>query len=690
MNAQCIAVCHASTECKTAGQVCEEGICLAPACGGDSECTGAGQACINGKCAAAPAASQVDHCNITPSPADVNQGSSTQLSVIAKDAGDKPLHFSQFTWAATGPATIDQTGLVKGTGKGDITVTATVGAPPATGAKSCTAIVHGYATVASGSLRVTVINMHSKEPVVGAKIVLDTAPTPQLSGADGSYTFTGITGSHDIHVFAEGYNFTSFIGVTTSASAATDLLVPIQAYVKLVRRNGFQGRMTETCPPATSADPLSAVCEPFTPLQSQGEAVHLAFFGSAIPNSLLDLSVDTLLGPLHSVTVNLGSSKTLNLPRGLVLGVGSNMFGTSDYALYSDAGKRALWGIGGNVNLSSAVSALGPLLQGSSSSPDVGALLPQLLPLFSKLQAGAVTGVEAPPPVADGQTGTTKPIDIPLTTPLRLRMAPVSPDLPKLDGKYVDGVVVVAGAMAYPQGFIPLGLTAALSAKDANKANTAKVLDPTCDASTNPAACATSKLPFKLAPANGGAEGSKYGLALLALNFGGIAPGSTGQVAVSGIVSTMDAVKYTTPDQPAPAPTLPAYLNLPATSSVTVARTGRQISIGANADPKVQIYRFEIESHARLTWNLWMNPATIIAAGAPTLPDPSKYGVIDPFKDATADDGTIAGPTARLLGLQFTDSSLTPARLESFGGLTLDQIGTNLAAFTALQIPVNP
>src|SRR4030081_1343791 len=66
LNAQCVAICHSSTECKTAGQVCEEGICLAPACGGDSECTGAGQACINGKCATAPAASQVDHCVITP------------------------------------------------------------------------------------------------------------------------------------------------------------------------------------------------------------------------------------------------------------------------------------------------------------------------------------------------------------------------------------------------------------------------------------------------------------------------------------------------------------------------------------------------------------------------------------------------------------------------------------------------
>jgi hypothetical protein len=686
MNAQCIAICHSSTECKTAGQVCEEGICLAPACGGDSECTGAGQACINGKCATAPAASQVDHCVITPNPGDVNQGSTTQLSVIAKDAGDKPLHFSQFTWAATGPGTIDQTGLVKGTGKGDITVTATV----AGGAKSCTATVHGYASVASGSLRVTVINMHSKEPVVGAKIVLDTAPTPQFSGADGSYTFTGITGAHDVHVFAEGYHFTSFIGVTTSASAATDLLVPIQSYVKIARRNGFQGRMTETCPPASSADSLSAVCEPFTPLQSPGESVHLAFFGSAIPNSLLDLSVDTLLGPLHSVTITLGgSSKPLNLPRGLVLGVASNMFGTSDYTLYSDAGKRALWGIGGNVNLASVVSALGPLLQTSGSTLDVGALLPQLLPLFSKLQAGALTGVEAPPPVADGQTGTTKPVDIPLTTPLRLRMAPVSPDLPKLDGKYVDGVVVVAGAMAYPQGFIPLGLTAGLSAKDANKANTAKVLDPTCDASANPAACATSKLPFKMAPANGGAEGSKYGLALLALNFGGIAPGSTGQVAVSGLVNTMDTVKYTTPDQPAPAPTLPAYLNLPATSSVTVAKTGRRITIASNADPKVQIYRFEIENHARLTWNVWMDPATSVSGGAHALPDPSAYGVTNPFNDAQADDGTTAGPTARLLGLQFTDPTLTPARLESFGGLTLDQIGANLAAFTALQVPVN-
>src|SRR5262249_22952286 len=142
----------------------------------------------------------------------------------------------------------------------------------------------------------------------------------------------------------------------------------------------------------------------------------------------------------------------------------------------------------------------------------------------------------------------TQPIQ--LTTPMRLRYDVKSPPLPQLDGAYVDGVIAIAGAMDYPLGFVPLGLTAGLSAKDGQGG----VLDPTCDATRNPPPCDTSKLPLKFAPENGGTEGSPAAIALLALNFGGLTPGSTTRVAISGRINTIatGALVYTTPDQPAP------------------------------------------------------------------------------------------------------------------------------------------
>lgn len=690
LNSQCVPICHQTSDC-AAAQVCEEGICLAPACGSDSQC-GAGQSCLNGKCSTAAAASQVAHCDITPNPAEVRAGApspTVQLKALAQDSAGHGMRWDKYTWSiASGPGTVDQNGVVTGTGPGDIVVSASVTG----GTTTCPgATVHSYGAQVSGALRVTVINIDSKEPVAGAKVLISSSavcpagatPASCVTGTDGTVSFANETGAQDVHVFASGYGYTSFIQTTVK-----DILAPLTPYIAASKRSGFQGHMCDQ----RTGDPACPPEGDFSPLAAQGEAVHLAFFGSSIPNSLLDLSVDTLLGTSHAVTISLGGNNvTKDLPYGLVIGVGSNLFGTQDYRVFTDPGKRAIWGLGGNVNLTSVVTALGPVLSGGSSgSLDVGGLLPQLLPLFSKLQAGALVDVQASPPAAGGP-GTFAPVAIPLNTPLRLRVQAKSPDLPKLDGAYVDGALVVAGAMDYPVGFLPLGLTAGLSAKDANKANTAKVLDPTCDTSGGQAACATSLLPFKMAPPNNGAEGSKYGVAMLALNFGGLSPGSTTRVAVSGLIQTVDKIDYVAPPGAAVNVAFPdAYLNLPATSSITIAKTGRHLVLPPPADPRVQIQRFELENNARLAWNLWIAPS---ATGSDVvLPDPSVAAInlTDPFADAADAGGKTGGPTARLLTLKLT-SAVTADQLVTFGGpVGLDQIGTNLSAFTALQVPVSP
>ncbi len=682
LNAQCVPFCHATADCP-ATQVCEEGICLAPACGSDSQCA-SGQSCLNSKCSISPGATQVAHCDLTPNPAEVRVGASNptvQLKALAQDSGGRGMAYGKYTWSVPGgPGTVDQSGLVTGTAAGEITVSAAVTGGTAT----CTSTIHSYGAQTLGALRVTVINIDSKEPVAGAQVLV--GASIKVTGPDGVASFANETGTLDVHVFASGYGYTSFIQTN-----AKDVLVPLTPYIAATRRSGFTGHM---CDQRTG--PSDTVCPPegdFSRLAGQGEAVHLAFFGSSIPNSLLDLSVDTLLGTSHSVNITLGGSNiTKELPYGLVLGVGSNLFGTQDYRAFVDPGKRAIWGLGGNINLASVVTALGPVLSGSSGGNiDIGSLLPQVLPLLGKLQAGALVDVQASPPAAGGP-GTFAPVAVPLNTPLRLRVQAKSPDLPMLDGKYLDGALVVAGAMDYPVGFLPLGLTAGLSAKDPNKANTARVLDPTCDPSGGPAACATSILPFKMAPPNNGAEGSKYGVALLALNFDGLSPGSTARVAVSGLIQTLDKIDYVAPgaaavNVPFPEP----YLNLPATASISIAKTGRQLTIGAPADARAQIFRFELENNARLAWNIWISPAAA-AGGAITLPDPSAsaIGLTDPFADAADASGKIAGPSARLLSLKLT-TAVTAEQLETFGGpVGLDQIGTNLSAFTALQVPVSP
>ena len=352
---------------------------------------------------------------------------------------------------------------------------------------------------------------------------------------------------------------------------------------------------------------------------------------------------------------------------------------------------RSLWGLGGNVNLTKVISVLGPALQGGGANIDIGKLLPQLLTFFGRFQAGAVVGVQAPADVAAGGSPGFTAKNIALTTPLRLKIPAISANLPKLDDTYVDGVLAVAGAMDYPMGFVPLGITAGISAKD----GTGKVLDPTCDASGGTAPCATNKLPLKLAPENGGTEGSPIGVALLAVNFGGLTSGSTQRIAVSGVIKVLDKVDYVAPPGEGPTLTFPAFIALHKTAAVSATKTSRQLNFNGDPDPSNQIYRFEVTNNARLTWNVWMNPANSPSASQlVTLPDPSLIdpALVDPFQPANNDLGVSGAASARLLALQLITpagtTKKTAADLETFGSLTLDAIGANLAAFTVLQVPI--
>ena len=699
LNSVCVNTCSSSAECQTAatpGFVCEEAVCLSPACGNDSQCA-SGQSCLDGACKTAASASQVATCVVTPSPGDVRAASTLQLKVILQDADGKPVHLAAgISWAADVNGTIDGAGLFTGSAAGDSTVTATAGT------RTCTSVVHVYAAPAATALRVTVINTHTKEPVSGAKVLLANAGSTTATastGADGTAAFaTPGAAPYDVHVFAVGYSYTSFV-----QTGATDLLVPLAPYVPVPQRSGFVSHLCDSkLSDPNTGDSTKPQCPSpegeFAPLQDQGEAVHLAFFGSSVPNNLLDLSVDTLVGPMHSVTIALPgatTAKPLTLPYGLVLGIGTNFFGTNNPRVYAEGGVRALWGIGGNINLSKVVTILSPLLQ-PNATVDIGTLLPQLLGFFGRLEAGAVVGVQAP---ANGAAPTFKNQPIQLTTPMRLRIDAISPKLPTLDGKVLDGVLAVAGALDYPLGFVPLGLTAGLSAKD----NAGGVLDPTCDTTSGTAPCDTNLLPVKFAPENGGTEGSPVALSLLALNFGGITPGSTTHVAVSGQVTIVPnaQLKYTAPGAVYPKIAPPDFMKLPASASIVVKKSTRNVSITGDGDANVQIYRFQLENAARQNWNLWTSPigsATAVrnfklpdpgfTASTTTAPCDPMASLCDPFADAKAQDGTTHGPTARLLALELT-SSVTADQLETFpGALHLDELGPTLKAFTALQVNV--
>ena len=144
-----------------------------------------------------------------------------------------------------------------------------------------------------------------------------------------------------------------------------------------------------------------------------------------------------------------------------------------------------------------------PIISGGSSGVNIGSLLPEVLPLLGNLETGEVVGVTAGPSVAAGATPTPINQSVTLDTPMLMNVAIKSPNLPQFNGTYVDGVIAVTGASAFPLGFTPLGLTAGLAATDANMNKTGAILDPTCTASAT-VNCATNTLPLSMSARNHG------------------------------------------------------------------------------------------------------------------------------------------------------------------------------------------
>src|SRR5260370_4043312 len=97
--------------------------------------------------------------------------------------------------------------------------------------------------------------------------------------------------------------------------------------------------------------------------------------------------------------------------------------------------------MGGNVSVSTVTQILGPALQGGAATADIGTLLPQLLPLLAKTQAGTVMGVRAP---GNAAPPTFPPTPLPPPTPLRPRRARPPPELPQLPRTAVAAVPPVA------------------------------------------------------------------------------------------------------------------------------------------------------------------------------------------------------------------------------------------------------
>ncbi len=565
-------------------------------CGATSECA-VGSICSAGSCQAAPTAAQVVQCVILP-PSVVRQDATVRLFALAKNASGRAISFSQFRWSLYGPGTIDDRGTVTANGAGELTVIASAGQT-----SSCATKVISYPRPAANDFRVVVVEALTSRPIVGAAVVVD--QSVGRTDASGISVHRGLgAGPHDVHVFAAGYHYTSFIG-----AASKDLLVPLAPNIPANSRSGFIGKFS-------SRD--------FQQLPVQGEAVHLAFFGSGVPGSPIDLTPQKLAGQLRPVTIN---ATTRSLPSGLVLGLSDNMFGTEEYRIYADAGARVIWGIGGNLSLTDVIGALGPVLNGNTSNIDVGALLAQLLPLFGKLSAGQVVGVDPP---SNGDTPNFSPVTIPLDARPDLRAAIMLPDRP------AKGDVFVIGAALHDSlGIVPLGFS-----DDVSK-------------------------PLNLAPLSYGLEESRWTIIAQVMQPGGL----------SALVKTVDEIRAAA----APIGGEPVVFDRPfmkPTRSGHLDASRRMLFLPAHGDSSTVFYRIDIHG-AGGDWQIWSGSSSHPSIVA--LPDPRTFDLPDPLRgssSATIIAGSLVKPATYDL-------------LSAFDGVHVDRLGALIDAFTLAQFNIN-
>lgn len=520
--------CPAASHCGDLGCWCDEGSCLGRVCASDAGCD-QGLVCVAGACTLPPDPGQVAGCELSPIYDVVEEGQGFTFSIQALDADGLPLHLSQgFDFRSLDPSrvTVTSSGEVKGGAtKGEAEIVATWGSG------SCKATILNVGAPEEGQLRVVVIDELTGLPVKGAMVQVDGGPIPVSASTDAAGTASFPLDAlppqpRTLSAFHDDFAWITVIGTTSD-----NLLLPVRRLVPDDRAGGFKGRFG----PASLFDP---------------ENVQAGLAGTSLPGNPIDISLPILAGPSRKTIVTIGDEREVDIPSGIVLGLGNTWFKEDYQALgvpgvcadrtltaAGRCGTRSAWGVAGGVPLLDL-----PLDQITEGSLEAGDLLAQLLPQFRRFRSAVVrdVGFDLAPTkddLPDPSRLTT--VNLQATQRLALRPTLLLPKLPAHAGTGLDGVVALGGAEVPGRGLVPLGLTAGVDA-EAGQQPDGLVNDP--EGNSN------GQLPLRLAPEHGGIEGNPYVLLALAANFDALGDSDAackpddrkGCTALSGLVTRRD------------------------------------------------------------------------------------------------------------------------------------------------------
>ncbi len=601
------------------GCQCDALKCVASLCAADVDCGGT-SVCRSGKCEAAPDATAVTKCVVTPSTAILKTGQKMKFSVAAFGAGDVPVVLKTgIAWtavagsgsvpASSSGASVEFTAANAAAAAADA-VTATIGT------KTCSAnitVISGSPT--AGKIGVLAIDELTGRPIDGATVVANKTDGSALGTGSTATTVNGyaeVSYGTETAVSVTLYhdNF-SYLTVANYKVAGSRLLSMVTRRNQLDKYGGYKGKFKNV--PATGS-------------------VHLGIAGMSIPGSVTDLDFNQLIGPSVPTNIKLGTVYNMNdvpVPAGIYMGF-SNTEIKTNYAGFGIAGTcgnatkekdgtcgtRTAWALSGDVEISDV-----PISEFTNGLGGVNfaKVLTPLIPVFRKFNSSVVRDVQFDLVAGDPQVdaGHLVPVDHDFAqVPLAFGFAAKVPSLPKLNDKFVDAAILLGGAIVPGRGVVPLGIGAGINDKTAFDDKTDKEKDL-------PAAGLVS---MRVAPTHHGLEGTQYAMVALAISLAGATSSNAG-LATSALLARLPGNKLpfdpkgTTPvafrakpdDASSPELTFLAHpehatYNFLSTTKNTV--LGRQFKfVTAPNLSDVSVIRVVLQDGAQHRWVIYLDPA---------------------------------------------------------------------------------
>ena len=447
--------CRLAPTCETAADCGEDESCIANVCvpflcRGDEDCD-AGEVCDGGVCIEPEdVAAATIIINTRPTP--VRPGDTITFRATALDSDGQVILGQQFDFTSGTEAVGTFEGAVFTAGDTAGTTAITARPAGATTPVSAPVTVINLGAESDDVVRVVVVDRETSRPVRNALVIPETGASANTN-ASGTVSFE-IDPGDSITVFANGYNYTTFLGIENRQS----LMVALSPELGSADIAGFTGQMD------------------FSGVSTTGDA-SLGLAGAAIGGTLVDLDLQRLLGDSFNTQLSVPGlgNQAFPIPGGLVAIIDFFGIGPIKETYYARAGEGLgfAWSLGGKVSVGELFGLFGG---GGGGGPNVAEVIGALLPLFESFNHDLVSFVAEPLELVedeidiDGDGDTTELIadynEFPEVgmrpdVTLEYRTEVSFPALPVIQEEQAEIVILVGGLVVEGTGFVPTGISAA-------------------------------------------------------------------------------------------------------------------------------------------------------------------------------------------------------------------------------------